>query len=68
MEEKKDDKQFNFNPVMEAIQAIRLKEGKKTRVAGTIPCPSCKADLAYSIASNGHIHGKCSGCGVGWMM
>lgn len=58
-----------FSPVLQAIKAIREKEGSKRGVRGTIPCPSCQGDLGYSIAAcNGHIWGKCSGCGLGWMM
>ncbi len=62
---RKDD----FSPVLTAIKAIREKEGKKRGVQGSIPCPTCSAELKYSIASiNGHIWGKCSGCGLAWMM
>jgi len=59
----------DFLPVLQAIKAIQEKEGKNRGVRGSIPCPTCQADLQYSIAAcNGHIWGKCSGCGLGWLM
>jgi hypothetical protein len=64
MEEKKVD----FSPSLEAIKLIREKEGDKRRVAGTVPCPVCGKDLRYSIASNGHISGRCESGDVGFMM
>ena len=61
------DAKKKLPPAVEAIQIIRKKEGDKRRVAGTIECPECKGELNYSIASNGHIWGKCK-CGLAWMM
>lgn len=54
------DKQFVA--VDTAYRAIMAKEGKNRRVRGAIDCPVCKAAtaLAYTIASNGHVHAACS--------
>lgn len=58
-----------FSPALKAIQLIREKEGKKRGVRGEIACPECQKPFRYSIASsNGHIHGKCTSCGVAFMM
>jgi hypothetical protein len=37
-------------------------------IAGAVKCPGCAGSLNYAIASNGHIHAKCStpGC-LEWM-
>ena len=59
----------DFSIALTAIKAIREKEGDKRGMTGIIPCPSCKQDFHYSIANvNGHIHGRCSGCGAGFVM
>lgn len=68
MNEKANATSKEFAGVDAAMKAIRSKEGDKRRVKGTIRCPDCAADLDYSIAGNGHIHGKCSGCGLAWTM
>jgi hypothetical protein len=40
------------------------KEGN----VGCIVCPSCDGDFHWSrSSSNGHTHGRCSNCGIGWM-
>lgn len=54
---------------LEAIRLIREKEGKKRGVTGEVPCPACSKPFRYSIASyNGHIHGRCTGCELSFMM
>lgn len=48
-----------------AIRLIRSQNEKQ----GLVPCPRCEGKLGYSVASNGHIWGKCEthGC-LAWMM
>jgi hypothetical protein len=58
-------KQFEY--MSQAFKAIRDKEGDKRRVVGTIPCPKCGKELRYSIASNGHVHGRCESGDLAWM-
>ncbi|MET3414799.1 hypothetical protein [Methylobacterium sp. 1030] len=45
-----------FQMIMTARRAI-IQTGLK---GGSIECPSCKGALYFSIASNGHVHAKCS--------
>jgi hypothetical protein len=68
MSDKKEGMRDAVNYSFLAIKAIREKEGKKTRVQGEIPCPKCGKVLRYSIASNGHIHARCEGSDVMFMM
>lgn len=56
------------SPFVAIIKAVRAKEGSKRKVQGVVHCAKCKADFHYAIASNGHIAGKCSGCGIGFTM
>ncbi len=44
--------------------------GKPTRnVSGQMPCPVCNSGtLQFSIAFNGHCHGKCTTTGCVWWM
>lgn len=53
--------------VMTTIAPLRDLCGKRGG-AGVIECPVCKGRLHWSIASNGHCHGKCEtpDC-VSWM-
>jgi hypothetical protein len=46
-----------------------LEVGAKPRSAGNLPCPVCKAGtLHWTMASNKHIHARCSTAGcVAWM-
>lgn len=53
-----------------AISEHLKANGKPTRnVSGAIPCPVCKTGtLRFSIAYNGHCHGKCTTAGcMNWM-
>lgn len=68
MEEKKPEINAVMSGSLLAIKAIREKEGAKRRVRGVIPCPLCGKSLSYSIASNGHIHARCEGNDVMFMM
>jgi ssDNA-binding Zn-finger/Zn-ribbon topoisomerase 1 len=63
-----DKEKVDFSPSLEAVKLIREKEGSKTKVSGVVPCPVCGKDLRYSIASNGHISGRCESGDVGFMM
>lgn len=68
---KAEDRKFDqmFADVNKARKAIIEHAGNKTRVGGNFPCPICvTGKLGYSIASNRHVHARCSteGC-VSWM-
>ena len=65
--EKKETKSV-FLSAISAIRAIKEKEGTNRKVAGEIPCPTCGKPLRYSIAYNGHIHGRCEGGETVFMM
>lgn len=66
-----NDETPNANKFSGAIQAmilIKKKEGNNRGVSGEVPCPECGKPFQYSIAkSNGHIHARCSGCGLAFM-
>jgi hypothetical protein len=50
--------------VAQASFAVQKTKG----LNGSIDCPRCNGDLRWTRArSNGHTHGQCSGCGLGWM-
>ncbi len=52
-----------------AVDIIRKKHPSQRKgVGGSIACPVCGKTLKYSVASNGHIWGKCmtDGC-LRWM-
>jgi len=53
---------------LRALAAVKAAVGKKRRCSGTITCPNCQGQLAYSVAANGHTMGRCStgGC-VKWI-
>jgi hypothetical protein len=56
--------------VFAAMKLIRDAVGKTDGGTGTVDCPRCSGErtLRYSVASNGHIHARCStgGC-LAWM-
>ena len=55
---------------MLAEAILRCVEASEAgRREGAVECPICDGEVRYSIASNGHMHGKCvttKGC-LGWM-
>lgn len=59
---------FDFSPALIAIKAIKEKEGNARKLNGEIVCPTCGKILRYSIASNGHIHGRCDGGETAFLM
>ena len=63
-----EDKKDIFSPAFLAIKAIREKEGQRRKLVGESPCPTCGKALRYSIAGNGHIHGRCEGGETAFMM
>ena len=43
-----------------ARAAITATTNGRCRVSGEIACPNCGGRLAYSVAGNGHVWGRCS--------
>lgn len=62
------DESFSVTRTLEALAAAKRHANKRRCIRETIPCPVCKGDLVYSVASNGHMWGKCrtEGC-VEWI-
>lgn len=59
-----DEVQKNVQYMHKAVVAIMNKTDGKRGISGTIECPKCQGTLNFSIAPNGHPHGKCQteGC------
>lgn len=49
----------DMDKIPRARDAIILAAGSKRPTAGSTVCPICAGKLAYSIASNGHVHAQC---------
>jgi len=68
LEAEKREHKASFERIVKARAAI-LAAGAKPRSAGQLRCLVCeRGTLAWSMASNGHVHARCttSGC-VSWM-
>jgi hypothetical protein len=68
LEAEKREQRASLERIARARAAI-LEAGAKPRSAGQLPCPVCeRGTLSWSMASNGHVHARCTTAGcVSWM-
>jgi hypothetical protein len=68
LEAERQESQRSIERIGKARAAI-IGSGAKPRSAGSLECPVCGAGtLQWSMASNGHVHARCSTAGcVIWM-
>lgn len=54
------------NKTVGVYMLVKIHYAKTKNKSGVIEC-TCGGQLTYGVASNGHIRGKCAGCGVSFM-